>query len=171
MKRLIILFSILCTYSIIGQEKTPVSDSEVTTYYLIRHADKDLSDKTNRDPHLTKAGHDRAKHWSKVLSHVNFDMVYSTNYYRTKETATPTASKNNLEVTLYDPRNMDFKAFLETTKGKTVLVVGHSNTTPMFVNALLGKQKYAQIDESIYGNLYVVTFKGDIKVDQLLLID
>lgn len=29
---------------------------EVTTYYLIRHAEKDRADPSNRDPHLTVAG-------------------------------------------------------------------------------------------------------------------
>lgn len=171
MKRFfIILFCALSIYTTYSQEDS-IQNLETTTYYFIRHADKDTSDKTNRDPHLTKAGHARSENWSTVLSHVKFDMIYSTNYHRTRETALPTASKNNLELTIYDPRNINLETFLSKTKGKNVLVVGHSNTTPMFVNALIGEQKYPQIDESIYGNLYIVTFKGDTKVSHLLVID
>ncbi|WP_353778442.1 histidine phosphatase family protein [Winogradskyella sp. 3972H.M.0a.05] len=152
-----------------GQETS--AETETTTYYFIRHAEKDRSDKTNRDPHLTEAGKKRAEDWSKILSHIKFDIVYSTNYNRTKETAQPTADKNNLEITLYDPRNIDGKAFMSDTKGKTVLVVGHSNTTPMFVNGVLGAQKYPQMDDNNNGSLYIVTVAGDTKVDQLLEIN
>lgn len=58
-----------------------------TTYYLIRHAEKDQSDKSNRNPHLTDEGLKRAENWSKILANVKFDKIYSTNYYRTLETA------------------------------------------------------------------------------------
>ena len=58
-------------------------EQKTTTYYLIRHAEKDQSDKTNRDPHLSEQGLKRAKNWATVLNDVKFDMVYSTNYNRT----------------------------------------------------------------------------------------
>ena len=69
-------------------------------------------------------------------------------------------------------KNIDTKAFLESTKGETVLVVGHSNTTPTFVNKLLGQDKYKQIDDSNNANLYIVTIlpSGEI-TDQVLVIE
>lgn len=150
------------------QQKT---EEKTTTYYLIRHAEKDQSDKTNRDPHLTEEGLKRAENWSNVLKDVKFDMVYSTNYHRTKETAAPTAKANSVEVTFYDPRNMNPKEFKDVTKGKTVLIVGHSNTTPMFSNALVGEKKYDQISEDNNSNLYIVTITKDSKTSTLLKID
>ena len=36
-------------------------------------------------------------------------------------------------------------------------MVGHSDTTPEFVNAILGKQEYPQIEDSNNGNLYIVS--------------
>ncbi|WP_299122413.1 histidine phosphatase family protein [uncultured Winogradskyella sp.] len=142
-----------------------------TTYYLIRHAEKDRSDKTNRDPHLTEAGLKRADNWAEVLKDVKFDMVYSTNYNRTKETAAPTAKANKVDVSFYDPRNMNPKEFMEKTNGKTVLVVGHSNTTPMFTNGLLGEKKYDMIDDNNNANLYIVTVTGDSKTSTVLKVD
>ena len=41
--------------------------------------------------------------------------------------------------------------------GKTVLVVGHSNTTPQFVNAILGSGRYSDIQDDNNANLYIVT--------------
>ena len=147
------------------------TETKTTTYYLIRHAEKDQSDKTNRDPHLTEEGLKRADNWATILKDINFDMVYSTNYHRTKETATPTATANELEITYYDPRNMNPKEFMDQTKGKTVLIVGHSNTTPMFTNALLGEKKYDQISEDNNSNLYIVTVTEKDKTSTLLKID
>lgn len=147
------------------------SENVTSTYYFIRHAEKDRSDSSNKDPHLTDIGHLRAANWSKILGEVKFDAVYSTDYHRTRETAQPTATKNGHDVTLYDPKNIDTKSFLEETKGKTVLVVGHSNTTPDFVNEVIGDKKYKEIDDSNNGNLYIVNITGEVITDQLLVIN
>jgi phosphohistidine phosphatase SixA len=147
------------------------TEQKTTTYYLIRHAEKDQSDKTNRNPHLTDIGLKRADNWANVLKNVKFDMVYSTDYNRTKETATPTAKANNVEVSFYDPRNMNPKEFMEKTKGKTVLIVGHSNTTPTFTNGLLGEKKYDAIDHNNNANLYIVTVNKDSKTSTVLKVD
>ena len=40
------------------------------------------------------------------------------------------------------------------------MVVGHSNTTPAFVNEILGEPKYDDIDDALYGFLYVVRVKN-----------
>ena len=62
------------------------------------------------------------------------------------------------------------KEFINNTKGKTVLVVGHSNTTPSFVNKVLNEEKYQNINDSVNGNLYIVTIKNQSKTDYLLSI-
>lgn len=128
-----------------------------STFYFIRHAEKDRSDPKNKNPNLTEIGKDRAIRWRDFFKHVQFDVVYSTDYNRTKQTARPTAEENNLEITLYNPRQINGSTFLENNSGKTVLVVGHSNTTPKFVNAILNEEKFGQIDDNNNGNLYVVS--------------
>lgn len=171
MKRLFILcFVLLLALPSCGQE-TP-NNQGTTTYYFIRHAEKDRSDKTNKDPNLIQKGLLRAAKWSFVLENVEFDAVYSTNYNRTKQTAQPTAEKKGLEVQIYDPRQLFSEEFANITKGKTVLVVGHSNTTPAFVNAVLGKKKYGSIDDNNNANLYIVTISpSGEKSDTVLVID
>ena len=167
-KLLLLLFCLTITLSACAQETE--TQQEGSTYYFIRHAEKDRSDNTNKDPHLIEKGVLRAAKWSLVLENVKFDMVYSTDYNRTKETAQPTAEKNNVEITIYNPRNIDAKKFLEETKGKTVLVVGHSNTTPMFVNAVIGNDKYEQIDDSNNANLYIVTVSPSGEISDTLIV-
>jgi len=143
-----------------------------STFYFIRHAEKDRSDANNRDPKLMTEGLERAQKWREVLSNVKFDAIYSTDYNRTKETAQPTADANNLELVSYDPSNLDGVAFLETNRGKNVLVVGHSNTTPMFVNAILDSEKYPKMEDDNNANLYILTVSGSGEiVDVLLKID
>ncbi len=147
------------------------TDKSTTTYYLIRHAEKDQSDKTNRNPHLTEKGLERAENWAKTFQNIKFDAVYSTDYNRTKETALPTAKANDLELKLYDPRRIDISEFLKETNGKTVLIVGHSNTTPGFANGLLGEKKYEMIEEDNNANLYIVTIAKGEKTSSLLRIN
>ena len=105
-----------------------------------------------------------------VFSNVNFDFIYSTNYNRTIETATPTAKRNDLEVLFYNPRELFDEYFKKKTKGKTVLVVGHSNTTPLFVNKIIGSDKYSTIDDLNNANLYIVTISSGSISTQLLNI-
>lgn len=168
MKYFVLFTLALLSTTTFSQEETT---TETTTYYFIRHAEKDRSDKTNKNPHLTEIGKKRAERWSKIFSNIKFDAVYSTDYNRTKQTAQPTAAKNGLELMLYHPYKLDKKSFLNNTKGKTVLVVGHSNTTPMFVNAILGFKKYKDIDDSNNGNLYLVTIIDGKISDQVLTIN
>ena len=137
------------------------SSDDTTTYYLIRHAEKDRTDKTNRNPNLNFEGEKRAQKWSEYFNNIDLDAVYSTNYNRTIETATPTAMSKKLEIIKYDPRKMYDSIFQQNTKGKTVLVVGHSNTTPVFANKILGEKKYENIDDNNNANLYIVTIIGD----------
>lgn len=145
--------------------------SETTTYYFIRHAEKDRSDASEKDPHLTVQGHQRAKKWRDILQHIDFDLVYATDYNRTKETAQPTADKNQIEISLYSVNDSYNKEFKTATKGKIVLVVGHSNTIPDFVNAVLGHKKYEDIDDANNGNLYIVTLADENVSDIVLTIN
>jgi broad specificity phosphatase PhoE len=148
-KVLIVLFFTLFTAFSYAQE--------VTTYYFIRHAEKQRGDATDRNPHLTFDGYKRADNWKKVFEYVPLNAVYSTDYNRTKETAKPTADAKSLPILLYDPSKMYSESFQFNTKGKHVLVVGHSNTTPAFVNKILGINKYKQIEDDNNSNLYIVT--------------
>lgn len=164
---IIICFAIFSIGTFAQKQQSP----EITTYYFIRHAEKDRSNPSEIDAHLTEEGHKRAQHWSEILQHIPFDAVYSTDYNRTKETGNPTAIKNKLEITTYTVNSSYDDVFKATTKGKTVLVVGHSNTIPDFVNMVIGKKKYDEIDDGNNGNLYIVTIVDGFITDLVLAIN
>ncbi|WP_046757216.1 SixA phosphatase family protein [Kordia jejudonensis] len=172
-KNIVLLFSLFLVMNCFAQETKAKDAKEVETsvYYLIRHAEKNRSDKSNKDPELTKDGHNRAAYWADVFKNVKFDAVYSTEYNRTIQTAKPTADANELEIKSYHPFRLDLPKFLKDTAGKTVLIVGHSNTTPAITNRLLSKEMFESIDDSNNGNVYIVTVTGDTKTVQLLTIN
>lgn len=158
MKIALATFALFLTQFVLAQNKT-------TTYYLIRHAEKTDSSK---NPDLSAIGLERAANWSRIFSEIPFDAVYSTDYKRTLQTATPTAEKNKKEIILYNPQSINLPDFKKETAGKTVLIVGHSNTIPAFANQLIGKKAYADIEDTTFGNLYIITVSDDTASYQLL---
>ena len=50
---------------------------------------------------------------------------------------------------------------------KTVLVVGHSNTTPIFVNNILGEEKHKNMDDHDNASLYIVTITDGKKMSKI----
>lgn len=135
-----------------------LSAQETTTIYLIRHAEK--ADATP-DTDLSEAGKTRAQKWKAYLSDKNIAAIYSTPYKRTTATAEPLATANKLVINNYNPSEIDLKAIAEKNTGKSVLIVGHSNTIPKYINKLLRENKYPDIDENEFGYIYIVTVKGD----------
>ncbi|WP_298238111.1 phosphoglycerate mutase family protein [uncultured Algibacter sp.] len=168
MKNILVLLILLITYSSFSQNDY---DTKTSNYYFIRHAEKDKSDSADRNPHLTDKGHLRAQKWAEVFKNISFDAIYSTDFFRTRETALPSASKDKIELTIYNHKSLKIEKFLKETKGKNVLVVGHSNSTPSFVNSILKKNKYKEIEHSNNGNLYIVTVNSNVVTDKLLLIN
>lgn len=157
-KSLFIVFIILFSQSSFAQKQV---EKETTTYYLIRHAEKDKSDAKNRNPHLTKKGLARAMRWAAYFNDKNIDAVYSTPYHRTKETALPTANSFKIDIIEYNHRAMYSDSFKEETKGKNVLIVGHSNTTPQFTNLIIGKDTFPSMSEDDNSSLYIVKIEGN----------
>lgn len=130
-----------------------------TTLYLVRHAEKQ-SDGTH-NPSLTEAGAARALRLAETLAEAGLKRIYSTDYKRTQETAAPTAKRQGLTVTSYDPRAL--REFAEQLQAQPTpsLIVGHSNTTPVLVNLLVGSNQFPLLEEHQYDHLYVVTLKDD----------
>ena len=170
MRKIILITAILfCSFTLFSQKQ--IEKDTVTTYYLIRHAEKDRTNPKNTNPKLNEKGLERAKKWASTFKDIDFDAVYSTNYYRTKQTAQPSAKKNNLEIEIYNPKKMYTSKFQKKTKGQNILIVGHSNTTPFFANKILGEYLYEQIEDNNNSNLYIITITKDKKTAILLNID
>ncbi len=127
----------------------------VSTYYLIRHAEKDRTNPDNLDPELNQDGLHRAIQWAEIFDPIPLDVIYSTNYERTTMTAAPTSVKKDIDISYYEP-DMNIESFLSENMGLNVLVVGHSNTTPDLVNKILGIEKYNAMDDTDNGSLFIV---------------
>ena len=134
-----------------------IPENDCSTIYLIRHAEKVRINKTDRDPALNEKGMIRALNWRDFFIDKDISKIYSTNYKRTLETVKPIEEAIGVTAILYSPSNIDYKNFVLSNKGEIVLVVGHSNTIPDFVNELINDQVYSQIDDLNNSNLYIVS--------------
>ena len=163
LKKIILFFFLINSSFLLSQE--------TTTYYLIRHAEKELSNPENKNPHLTQQGIRRANSWKKIFKEISFDKIYSTNFFRTQETARFIAIDKGISIDEYKTNNTYNKSFKEENKGKTILVVGHSNTVPFLANKIIGEDIYSSIDESIHGNLYILNIVNENVTYQLLNLE
>lgn len=147
------------------------SDTTSTTFILVRHAEK--MDDGSQNPELTAEGTVRAERLAEWLQN-NYKVtgIYSTAYKRTTLTATPSAQAFGHEINTYDFK--DPAGFLEklaeANRGKNLLIVGHSNTVPYFVNLLTGKQMLEALSEDVYDQIFIVKvaeFGKQTQVDRL----
>jgi len=145
-----------------------IPENDCSTFYLIRHAEKVRTNKSDRDPTLNEKGIIRALNWKDYFIDKEISKIYSTNYKRTLETVKPLQEAIGLATILYSPSSIDYKDFISSNKGEIVLVVGHSNTIPNFVNELINEQVYTQIDDLNNSNLYIVNM-CDSKVSHSLI--
>ena len=158
-KTIVLLLAVLTLVAACKESgKINVAEKENTSvYYFIRHAEKDRSDPTNKNPSLTIQGLERANKWAVFFKDKNIAAVYSTNYIRTQQTALPIAKEQNLEIISYTAKELISEKFIANNKGKNIVIVGHSNTTPELVNSLLGEKKYEDIADSENNNVFIVT--------------
>lgn len=144
--------------------------AQTTTIYLVRHAEKDLSDVNTKDPNLNGLGLQRAVDLEKIMADKNIAAIFSSNFKRTLQTAAPLAQKLKLEPIIYEPSETKLLAekILREYKGKTVLIVGHSNSILAQTRALGGYPSFTEIQDTDYRNLIKVIINGaDIKTEEL----
>ncbi len=127
----------------------------------MRHAEKSTDDP--RDPSLSAEGQARAAALSALLTDAGVTDIYTTQYKRTRLTAEPFARKRGIAI-LERPINSANSAtyaadlaseILTRSAGRSVLVVGHSNTVPDIVKALSG-QSVPAISEAEYDHIFMV---------------
>lgn len=166
MKKLLILFFAFSSVTGFAQETSNIP-SITTRLILIRHAEKK---ENSKDPELSEEGNLRAQKLNDLFMDVKIDKLYSTPYNRTKQTLEVIATKNSLEIENYNPNDPTFSStLLNNNIGKTVLVVGHSNTIPTLANKLIGENKYKQLEENEFGKIWILTFLDKNLSDCVLL--
>lgn len=150
MKRLVLALILLATSAFAN------GGPEITTVILVRHAEKAGP---SGDVPLSEAGLARANELARVLEGVRLDAIYSTPLERTRKTVAPVAEKLGVKVdeVAADKTYVDemVKIIREKHEGDTVLISGHSNTTPDVIRAL--GITVPDMPDSTYDDLFIVT--------------
>ncbi|GAB3324829.1 hypothetical protein GCM10027511_33540 [Hymenobacter humi] len=129
----------------------------MTTVYLVRHAEKDTTPGL-ADPPLSPVGEVRALALRKQLAKHRPTALFTTDTKRTRSTLAPLAAATRLEPLVYNPKENAalVQRIQQEYKGKTVVVVGHSNTLLPLIEAMGGTSSVKEIGDNEYDYLFTV---------------
>ena len=171
MNHLLTRFSALCVLLVLlataasrGQAPaSPPKDKSktkplITTVYILRHAEKDTAAATAADPDLSAEGRARAQALNQTLAKRQPAALFTTDTKRTRATLAPLAAATKLEPQTYDPkRGRDLAdLILKDYAGKSVVIVGHSNTVLSLIDDFGGIPPVDEIRDDEYEYLFVV---------------
>jgi broad specificity phosphatase PhoE len=153
------LLSLLCCL-LLGLATTAAKPPR-TTIYLVRHAEKDLTPGL-ADPPLTPAGEARAQLLAKRLASRHPAALFTTDTRRTRATLAPLAQATGLTSEVYSAKEPAALAshLQQDYAGKTVVVVGHSNTLLPLLAALGVAPLPGEIRDEEYNYLFKVTLSA-----------
>lgn len=140
-----------------------------TTIFLLRHAEKEVRDPADQDSDLSAAGLLRAQALRDYLQDTPVAAFFTTPYKRTQRTLSVLAQGRPLQ--FYDAH--DFTGLrarvLDDFRGKTIVIVAHSNTLLPIIEAFGAKKPLQQIGENDYDNLFKlrVSRRGKASVQAL----
>lgn len=125
--------------------------------FVVRHAEKESGD----DPRLTPEGQERAAALVPLLESAGIDAIYATQWRRTQETAAPIAQALGLDVHIVETSD-GFEGELAARvggkhAGQVVLIIGHSNTNPVLLDAL-GAAEAPTISDDDYDDVYLMLY-------------
>lgn len=132
-----------------------------TVVIVVRHAEKGMT--PANDPPLTEAGSARAKALAAALASAHVQAVITTQLVRSRDTGRPTAEAKGAPMEVVQAGGAGHaKAVADAARrhaGKTVLVVGHSNTVTQIVEAL-GGPPAKDLCDSEYSWIWTVVLDG-----------
>lgn len=134
-----------------------------TIIYIVRHAEKDVSDPKNQDPELSDIGIARVKALNEKLKNQKIDAVFSSKFKRTIKTGLDIAKSNKLVVQEYDAHKYKELSDLVKTKfkNKKVLIVGHSNTVLELIESFGASRPLGALTDDDYDFLF------EVKIDHM----
>ena len=141
-----------------------IATAQKTTVWIVRHAEKDTAFVNRQDPDLTATGQQRALDLAAYLQNEVIVNVYSTDTKRTRHTAKHVKAP----VEIYNPKNLTglLDLITQNANGKSVLIVGHSNTVLETIEALGGKRPVMQLTDDDYDYI----FKVEIEAGKLAVV-
>lgn len=158
MKSLIISLVVSLLYLGCSSDNQNDRQEDLTTIYLVRHAEKAGTD-MDENPPLTPLGKERAEQLVKELELDTVQVLYSTDYIRTKNTLKPLAEKYNLPIKIYEAHQYQqlAKTIKENHQGETVIVVGHRDNLLPIIKALGASAPVDSIGSNEYDYIFKVT--------------
>lgn len=158
MKYLLLSFMVLSFgKKLIAQQETPV-----TKIYIVRHAEKE----TGKDPVLTAAGNTRAGDLMRALKNESIQKIYVSRTQRSQMTGDSMRIQLGIDTVHYTADTLCdnlISAIMEHRDfGKTILIIGHSNTVPRIVRKLgVTDFPIADLPDNEFDNLFLVTYKNE----------
>ena len=141
----------------------PSLEPPATVVIVVRHAERAPG---SGDPPISEAGQARARALAEIGKGAGVSAVVTTQFQRTRQTAQPLVEALGITPVVVNTQSdmakhaADIAAAVRQFAGKTVLVVGHSNTVPAIV-AALGGPKYADLCEPEYDNLFTLVLDAE----------
>ncbi|MCZ4243130.1 SixA phosphatase family protein [Pedobacter punctiformis] len=164
MKKLLLFLSITLLF-------TRFTIAQTTEVWIVRHAEKDKTNPSDKNPGLSEEGKIRAGDLNTFLKKEKLDAAFSTPFNRTHQTLDSLIAKNKITVTDYnvtEPKDL-VENIKKNFAGKTVIVAGHSNTVLELIEAFGGKRPKEELTDDDYDYIFHLTLKGDkarVKMDQ-----
>ena len=125
------------------------------TIVVVRHADKiDNSD----DAVLSPTGEAQATRLAHVLQDLGISAIYTTQFKRTIQTATPLADFLKIKLLAYEQTDVDgvVKEIQRKHPKEVVMVVGHRSTVPKLLKQF-GTSEPVALGSSEYDSLFILT--------------
>lgn len=139
------------------------SVAPATVVIVVRHAERAPG---SGDVPISEAGQARARALVEVGRVAGVQVIITTQFQRTKQTASLLAEALGITMATVGTQSEIAKHIAEVAAavkqhtGKTVLVVGHSNTVPAIVTAL-GGPKLADLCDTEYDNLFTLVLDAE----------
>jgi 2,3-bisphosphoglycerate-dependent phosphoglycerate mutase len=136
-------------------------DTGFTTVYLIRHAEKDLTDTTDNPP-LTDAGRQRAERLVEVIGETPIEGIYSTEFDRNMNTVQPLANKKNIQIQTYPWHEwQDMIDEIKKAPGKNFVVCGHGDNLIPMIGYMGGTSPLDSLGKHEYDKIFKVSIRPD----------
>jgi phosphohistidine phosphatase SixA len=158
MKYLLIFLTILGIHQSITAQQEP----GVTKIFIVRHAEKE----TGKDPLLTAAGNARAGDLMRALQNEGIQKIYVSQFRRTQNTGDSLRLQLKIDTVHYAADTLCdnlINAIMEHNDfGKTILIIGHSNTLPQIIRKLgVTDYPYGDIPDNEFDHLFMITYKKE----------
>ncbi len=127
--------------------------------FITRHAEQVQGPD---DPPLSEAGQRRAQGLAELLRDAGITAIYVSELQRTRLTAEPLSRMLQVPVRVHPGRETEalIRRLREQHPRDRVLIVGHSNTVPLLLQAL-GHPETVTINQGEYDNLFLVLPRGE----------